>query len=260
MTKHLLKFLLIAFLFISCEKDNFDSTYPTTFKVIPSETISQMRTSFSSNNKYLTTTLDDFGFCGYSGDPLIVDSPPIQELLTESGAIDLVKNFVSENRSETGVENPDDLHFIQISPSSGYNGAIGWYLKTSYQKVDTIQVMYSEIIFHITNREVTFCIGNWFPNIDIPRNFNFNQNKAKTLLINKVVSHYTIAGQPYYVTISKSDLDNSTIGLKILPITTDDKIELRVGWLFNIPGPVYYKIYIDVMTGEIIGQEPTIIS
>jgi len=260
MTKHLLKFLLFPILLISCEKDNFDSTYPTTFKVVPSEAISQLRTSFSSNNKYLTTTLNEFGFCGYFGDPLTVDSPPRRDLLTESEAIDLVKNFVSGNRSETGVENPGDLKFTQISSSSGYNGTIGWSLKSSYQKVDTIEVLYSEIIFHITNREVTFCIGNWFPDIYIPRNFNFNQNKAKTLLINKVVSHYTIAGQAYYVTISTSDLDNSTIGLKILPITTDDKIELRVGWLINIPGPVYYKIYIDVMTGEIIGQEPTIIS
>lgn len=85
----------------------------------------------------------------------------------------MVKNFVSRNRSETGVENPNDLNFTQISSSSGYNGAIGW---------------------------------------------------------------------------------------SILPVNNDDMIELRVGWLFNIPGPVYYKIYIDVMTGEIIGQEPTIIS
>lgn len=260
MTRHLLKFLLFAFLFISCEKNNFDSTYPTSFKVVPSESISQMRTSFSSNNKYLTTTLTEFGFSGYFGDPITVDSPPQKDLLTESGAIDVVKNFVSKNRSETGVKNPDDLNFTQISSSSGYNGAQGWSLKSSYQKVDTIEVQSSEILFHITNREVTFCIGNWFPNIYIPRNFNINQNKAKTLLINKVVTHYTFAGQPYYVTISTSDLDSSKVGLKILPITTNDKIELRVGWLFNIPGPVYYKIYIDVMTGDIIGQEPIIIS
>ena len=62
MTKHLLKFLPFTFLFFSCEKNNFDSTYPTTFKVVSSESISQMRASFSSNNKYLTTTLNEFGF------------------------------------------------------------------------------------------------------------------------------------------------------------------------------------------------------
>jgi hypothetical protein len=35
---------------------------------------------------------------------------------------------------------------------------------------------------------------------------------------------------------------------------------LRVTWEFNIPGPVYYKIYVDVMTGEIVMAVPTIIS
>jgi hypothetical protein len=247
-------------MFVSCEKNDFDSNYPTTFRVVPSETLSQMRTSFSSKNKYLTTSLNEFGFCDYFGDPLTAESPPLQDLLTESGAVEVVKSFVSKNRSETGVENPNDLIFSQISSNSGYDGTTGWVFRSSYQKIDTIEVMYSEILFHITNREVTFCIGNWFPDINIPKKFNISQNNAKTFLLNKVVSHSTIAGKEYYVTISAADIDKSTIGLKILPITADDKIELRVAWLFNIPGPVYYKIYVDVMTGEIIGQEPTIIS
>jgi len=73
MTRHLLKFLLFAFLFISCEKNNYDSTCPTSFKVVPSESISQMRTSFSSNIKYLTTTLNEFGFsdCFVSRDKVL---------------------------------------------------------------------------------------------------------------------------------------------------------------------------------------------
>jgi hypothetical protein len=245
---------------VSCERNDFDSNYPTTFKVYSSETLSQMQTSFSSKNKYLTTSLNEFGFCGFFGDPLIVESPPIQELLTQSEAIEIIKNFVSKNIPETGVENPNDLTFSQISRSSEYGGAVGWSFKTSYQKVDTIEVMYSVIIFHITNREVTFCVGNWFPDIYIPRKFNISQNNAKTYLIGKVVSHITFVGEKYYVTISKADIDKSTTSLKILPITTEDKTELRVSWQINIPRPVYYIIHVDVMTGEIIGQEPTIIS
>ena len=64
----------------------------------------------------------------------------------------------------------------------------------------------------------------------------------------------------FLISCEKNNIDKSTIGLKILPITTNDKIELRVSWLFNIPGPVFYKIYVDVMTGEIIREEPTIYS
>jgi hypothetical protein len=112
----------------------------------------------------------------------------------------------------------------------------------------------------IKNREIEYCIGNWYHNIYVPKSFNFDQDKAKAILVNKVVSHTTIGGQQYNVTISATDLNSSITKLKILPLTTDDKIELRVSWQINIPGPVYYKIYVDVMTGDIIGEEPTIIS
>jgi hypothetical protein len=260
MAKHLLKLLPFVLLFLSCEKSDIDSNYPTTFNKLSTEKLSQERTTFSSINKYLTTTLNDFGFCGYSGDPLIVESPPLQDLLTQSEAIEIVKNFALKNPSETGIKNPNDLTFYQISSNTGYDGANGWLLKSSFQKIDTVEVMYSEIIFHIKNREVTFCIGNWFPDIYVPKHFNINQDKAKTLLINKVVSHTSIGGEKNYVTISAGDLNESTVKLKILPITSDDRIELRIGWQINIPGPVYYIIYVDVMTGDIIGQEPTIIS
>lgn len=74
------------------------------------------------------------------------------------------------------------------------------------------------------------------------------------------MTHYDIAGKPYYVKITTADLEKSTSKLKIYPIKDAKKIELRVTWEINIPTPVYYKIYIDVMTGEIIAKEPTIIS
>lgn len=253
-------FLLLVFLFLSCEKDNFDSVYPTTIKIVPMEIISHQRASFSSRNIYMITSLNEFGFCGYSGDLLSAESPPAGDSLTEAEARETATNFIAVNSSATGVSVPKDMGFTQILPASGFNGTSGWYLRSSSQKVDTIEVLYTDILFHITNREVTFCIGNWFPDVYIPKEFNINKEKAKTYLLNKVVSHSNIAGQPYYVTITAADINNSTIGLKILPVTDSDKIELRVCWLFNIPGPVFYKIYIDVMTGEIEGQEPAIFS
>lgn len=252
--------LPFALLLGSCEKNDSDSYYPTTLRVLPSETLSQMRSSFALKNQYLVSSLNEFGFCDYLEDPLTAESPPVRDLSTESEAIEIVKNFASKNKSETGVENPDDLTFSQISSDTGYAGIVTWHLRTSHQKVDDIEVIYAGIVFHITSREVTGCVGNWYPDIYIPEKFNISQTKAKTDLIGKTVSHYTFGGDVYYVTISKTDIEMSTINLKILSVTSDDKIELRVTWLINFPNPVYYQIYVDVMTGEIIGEAPTIIS
>ncbi|HPR84568.1 MAG TPA: hypothetical protein PLG33_00875, partial [Prolixibacteraceae bacterium] len=48
-------------------------------------------------------------------------------------------------------------------------------------------------------------------------------------------------------------------GLKIYPIKSDDKIQLFVTWKIYVPD-VFYILYVDVMTGETIAAEPTIIS
>ena len=156
--------------------------------------------------------------------------------------------------------NPADLAFVDISTSTGFGGSVGWHFKTANQKVDTIEVLNSMIFIHLTNGVVSSCYGNWFPEIFIPSKFNFNQTKAKESLEGKNVSHYNFGGQEYTVQISKTELDQSKIRLKILPVENVDRIELRVCWQVNIPGPVYYIIYVDVMTGAIIGKEPTIIS
>ena len=260
MTKPLSLILLFSILFLSCERIDIPENYPTTFKKLSSGILSQMRSSYAIKNKYMTSSVNDFGFCGYNGDPINAGTPPIQDIITQSKAIEIVKTFVSNNKSETAVTNSNDLAFYKISTDTGFGGAIGWHFKTVNQKVDTIEVMYSMILFHLTNGVVTSCYGNWFPEINIPAKFNIGQSKAKESLNSKVVSHYTMGGTEDKVTISKTDLDKSTIGLKILPIENENKIELRVCWQINIPGPVYYKIYVDVITGAIVQQEPTIIS
>jgi Zn-dependent metalloprotease len=260
MKKSLPTILILSTLILSCEKYDIPKNYPTTFNKLSSATISQMRSSYALRNHYVSTSINDFGFCDLIGDPLNVGTPPLQNAISKSEAIDIVKTFVSLNGDVTGVKNPQDLAFSQTSTTTGYGGAIGWHFRTANQKVDTIEVLYSEILIHLTNSAVTLCYGNWYPGIFIPYEFNVSQTKAVASLNGKVVSHYLFGGTEYHVTISQADLDNSTIGLKILPIEKEDKIELRVCWQINIPVPVYYIMYVDVMTGEIIGQEPTIIS
>jgi Zn-dependent metalloprotease len=260
MTKQLPIILLLSILFSSCEKFEIPEDYPSIYQKLQSSRLSQMRTSLAMQNPYLVTSVNDFGFCDYLDDLLDVDTPPLQPSISQSEAIEITKYFISQHPIETGVKNSEDISFYKISTDTGYGGAIGWHFKTTNQKADTIEVMYSMILIHLTNGVVTSCYGNWYPYIFIPSHFNISQNKAKADLIGKTLSHYTIGGSEYYVTIKKADLDKSSIGLKILPIENEDIIELRVCWKINIPQPVYYEIYIDVMTGKIISQIPTIVS
>src|SRR5665648_28580 len=265
MTKHLLIFLLFAFTLLSCDKNNLsypdDPNYPTVIKKLNSGTLAELRNSYAQKNKYLTSSLNEYGFCSYSEANATFDTPPLLNMPTQPEAIEIVKSFVSQNSAFTSIKNPTEITFSDNFESSDYwDGASSLVLKTANQRIDTLEVMYTQIIFHLKSRELVYCAGNCYPNVYIPNKFNINPENAKTSLLNKVVWHSTIAGVPYSATITAASLAASTIRLVVLPTTINDQIELRVTWQINIPGPVYYLIFVDVMTGELISEQPTIIS
>jgi hypothetical protein len=260
MVKTLPIILVIFILTMSCEKimeNNIPENYPTTYKKNSPDILLQMRASYALKNPYMTTSLNDFGFCDWHGDLLDVGTTPLQNIITQSEATDIVRNFVSNNSTETGVINSNDLDFYKVRTYTGSDGAIRWHFISSNQKIDTVEILQTKFLIYLTNNEVSLCVGNWYPEIFIPSEFNVNQTKAKADLIGKVVTHYPFESPKYNVTITEVDLIKSKIGLKVLPLENGDITELRVCWEMDIPGPVYYKVYIDVMTGNIVGQEPT---
>jgi hypothetical protein len=265
MSKQLLFSLFVACLLISCDKTDLnytqDSNYPTVINKLSSTVLTGLKTDYAQKNQYISSSLNQFGFCDLEEINNSVVSPPLSNLLAQSEAIEIVNSFVSKNTTYTGIENPAVLSFSDTFLSSPYwDGATCWVLKSSNQFFDTVEVINSRIIFHLKSHELVYCAGNWYPKVYIPGTFNINRDNAKSLLLNKIVWHSTIAGVPYSAQITDESLAASTVRLIIVPVTTEDKIELRVTWQFNIPAPVYYIIRVDVMTGDIISQEPTIFS
>lgn len=263
MNKPLIVIILGLFLLSSCEKYDIPADYPTTYSRLSPSEYNQKVISYAAKNNYISSSLDEFGFCGFPDtydDIVIGETPPNQGDFTQSEAIEIIKYFVSNNSSETGIKNPSDLTFPKMSFSTGFNNSLKWYCTGSSQKIDTIEVLYSNIIFHVTNKEISWCVGNWYPEIFVPSEFNISQTKAKSILNKKEVYHSTIAGDKYSVKITQKDLEESKVRLKIYPNLENDKIQLRVCWEINIPGPVYHRMYVDVITGDVVGQVPTIIS
>ncbi len=260
MLKKSLLILFLGILLKGCEERDFfinDINYPTTINKIPADELSQLQSEYFQRNEYIVTSLNQFGFCahGYR----VVEPPPVLDPLSEMEADALIRNFISINQSCVGVNNINEITYSRLDSSHNSSNTF-WDINTPNQRIDTIEVLDTKIVFKIQNREVRRCVGNWYPVVYIPKVFNFNSKKAKLFLVNKVVSHYDFGGEEYEVTITPECLNESSVRLVICPIKTDDKIEVRVSWEFNIPSPVYYLIYIDVMTGEIIKKEPTIIS
>jgi hypothetical protein len=251
-------FILSVILITGCEKDYISAGYPTTYSKYPEDVISHKISNYVNRNPYLNTTLNEYGFCKFSSYQNYKE-PPGTGQISKDEAIDLARKFISENPSETGVKNANKIDFPNPSTSTSFSGAVLWYLRSLNQKVDTIEVLNSSIIVHLINGKVNDCWGNWYPEINIPNRFNYDQNRAKESLVGLVVSHYTFAGQEYRKTISRADLNDCTVRLKIYPIEEDDKIKLWVCWQIYITAAEYI-FYVDVVTGDIISKEPTIIS
>ena len=265
MTKQFLIFLFFTCTLFSCDKSNLiypdDPNYPTVIEKLSPSVISDLKTAYAQKYKYFISSISEYGFCGDGDVNATVEQPPLLNPLTLAEAIEKVKSFVSQNTTFTGVKNAADLKLTFSYSDTGYwDNATYWFGHSGDQFIDTIEVINSQIGFQIKNRELRSCVGNWYPTVYIPGKFNVDRGSAKTLLLNKVVWHSTIAGIPYSATITAASLVASTTHLVIFPITFNNQIELRVTWQINIPGPVYYLIYVDVMTGELISEQPTIFS
>jgi hypothetical protein len=92
------------------------------------------------------------------------------------------------------------------------------------------------------------CIGNWYPEIFIPTEFNVNQTKAKADLIGKVVTHYRFEGPKYTVAISEADFISG-----ISPFTSIKADKRNYCWLAGFKGnsPVLH-----VFDGEVWESSP----
>ena len=257
--------LLLAILFlgvIGCKDDPIDeiiedTLYPTTIYRLSEETLLQMRNDFKQRNPDVYTSLNQFGFCdmlepgGKNG---------VSGGFTKEEAITAVKEFVAQNPEYTGVKNPNDLQFSRIESFTGYNDAIFWNFRTENQIINNIEIDYTGILFQTQNKKLVSCYGNHFPNVYIPKKFNFNIEQAKSKLLGKEIIHWDIGGNPYSLgNVAEEHLQKAFAKLIIIPVTTDEKIELHITWQIYLDS-LYYIFEIDVMTGEIIREIPTIIA
>ncbi len=265
MKKNLLIILVLASFLSNCEKSsypvNFDINYPTIIRKIDAEQLTRLRSDYSERNSYLFSSLNQFGYCAPPEEYKEPESMSSGSVSSPYEAISVAKRFIAKNSQFTGIADTNDLHFIQVRETSGnQDGLNRWHLHSELQKFDSIEVLSTQIIITIRGKEVYSCVGNWYPEIYIPDEIKVSLGKAKEILLNTTATHYNIAGQPYYVKVSGESLSKSTSKLMVVPIVTADQTELRLCWEVNIPSPVFFIMYIDVMTGRIIKQEPTIIS
>ncbi|MDP4238304.1 MAG: hypothetical protein Q8904_02395 [Bacteroidota bacterium] len=238
---------------------NSDTRYPTTYKKQDATTLIQMRREFATANPFLTSSITDFGFCGFLDNLLPAPWPARIPDLTRSEAINATQSFIAQNSSFLGVKPSEKVTFSRVDSFTVSDGSVKWHLSSNLQKQDTLEVYDTHLNFSLTNGKITSCEGNWYPAIYVPAKINVNKDRVKSILLNKVVYLSDIAGRPIPMTITAKSLETAAFSNMIYPLKTTAKIELHVVWVVSIPD-VFYVVYLDVMSGEIIGGFPTVYS
>lgn len=236
-----------------------DPSYPTIYYSLDSITLYNKRTEYAERNKYMEFTLNKFGFCAH-GD-VQTDSLPTADSISEAEAIDLAKDFILKNMNETGINSTDDITYEKIRECSINDTTITshWCLTINNQTIDSIEVFETKVGLRIKNGKVVNCKGNWYPDIYIPANFNFDQEQAKSLLVGRIMTYSDFGGGAHYIKITKENFNSGNVSLVAFPKLFADLIELHILWRIYIP-EVFNTLYVDVMTGEIILKEPTVLT
>lgn len=255
--------VLLFILFIQgCDQNNVtlnnELSYPTTYKKLDIATLKLMRTEFATANPYCVSSINDFGFCGFLDSLLPAQWPARIPDLTGSEAITVANSFISKNSTLLGVKASDVFTFTRSDSITIFEGSLKWFITADFQNYEGLEVYDTYISFEITDGKVTACSGNWYPYIYIPLKFNIdNEVKAKAAVLNKIVYLYEITGRPAPQNITAKSLETAIFSKMIYPVYINNQIELHVIWILSIPD-VHYVVYLDVMSGEIIGGYPTL--
>lgn len=253
--------VLSLLFFVGCKNNlevPLDKNYPTTIYKLSDAEYEKAYKEYIAKNPYITSDIDSFGFCSLTKNRSNIIYPPLKTI-TKEEAEKIIKDFITKNPKETGILDVNKVNLNFSNETFSYDGSQLISFLSENQVVENLE-LFSHVVFHVYNGQISFCRGNWYEKVYVPRSFSIDSIQAKLKLNNRTMVHYDIAGNPHYVKITSEYLEKSTSKLKIYPKKYANKIELRVVWEVNIPNPIFYKVYMDVMTSEIISEEPTIIS
>ncbi len=252
-----------SFLFTNCDLEQnspyINDDYPTTYSKLDMNMLNNLQSQFTIDNPNLNSSLNAFGFFGFSDFNPSGIWPSKLPNLSKDSAYQVVKSFITLNSKYAGIKNPSEINFISLDSSKVSDGSISWHFVISSQIYKGLEVNSTGLTIMLINGKVTWCIGNWFPQINIPIVDKFDSISAKNQLLNQIVTHYSIGGELSSFKITESNLKSAQSKKMIYPLQQNDKIELHVVWNIYVPD-VFYVLLVDVITGQIVGSYPTIIS
>lgn len=262
----------IACNLLTAENPSLD--YPTAYPVLELSEVQQMNEEYqSANNNHICSTLDKYGFTGFS-ELFFEDgqSPCANRVITRTEMnnsdtlISTAKASLSRNEEYTGVQDSAKLEVKELVPLYGCticegpdvnNVPIEWKVTFENQKVDTIEIKGTEIAVFIDAKGVNRIWGNWYPDITIPDIITYGYLDVQEGMAGWQIDMRPYTGEEEIYTVKAGDI--SGIPRKVLYATENEdqqQLEIRYCWELRIEyeGQNFdgWRAYVDIEEGLLI--------
>lgn len=243
-----------------------DPNYPTRYCILTDAERNELYENFDSDLK-IYFEVDSFGYLDRKNDK-ILDSEIFEGNLNNVKDVETIAlNYIEEYQIYYGLSNIMDLNVREISGYwVGYGGKFlqehesdrnRWYVSFENQVYKNIEVYNSKIGLYISPKGVYQSYGNWYPEIYIPQNLDVSFSEAKQKIVGEIIGYSDWGGSKQHAVTSDDFYSNDTPEKMIIPFRKGDCIELRLCW--KIESKTIWNFYVDVMSGELIMNEQTVI-
>ncbi|MEO1022254.1 MAG: hypothetical protein AAFW89_06895 [Bacteroidota bacterium] len=268
---------------IACEvisvEETPEETYPIIIPVLETGTLSELNQQYQVfNNGELCSTLNEFGFTGFSRvlfpggvNPCLSREPVRVELTNQDTLRTLAKEILVKNALYTNVTDTVTLELLEELPINGCtvcegpglnNVPIEWKFTFRGQEIEGFEVPETQITVFVDNEGVNRVWGNWYPEVVFPpvKQVGFAIARQKMEGWQFFMEEFT--GEEIVFTVSENELNEIPVESPLV-LRDTDRLEIRNTWKV----PIHYShptfsgwfAFVDVMDGTILKIEPKLI-
>lgn len=251
--------------------------YPTVYSRVELGELEALNAEYHElNNGRLCSTLNEFGFTGFSEILFVNGQNPCErtnrdvvriEMTNTDTLLSAAKRVLYKNRKFTGVQDVNQLKLKSMSPQPGcincgrpdeYSANIEWSLTFQNQYVDSAEVLGTEITVFLDALGVNRIWGNWYANFKSPDFINFGYVDVQEEMTGMEINMQPYIGEDTTYVIQAQDFQE--IPTKVhYPREKDNgnELEIRTCWAI----PIQYRLdetfpgwiaYIDIKEGILI--------
>lgn len=279
--QNFLKYVIIIGLFvgaISCDLlivEDENSGYPTLYSRYSKSELQEINQEYHVlNNGLLCSTLNEYGFTGYSevlfeddGNPCDRNNREVVrvEMNNTDTLLTAAKKSLLRNSVYTGVEDTSALILEEMHPIPGCTENCGgpnqnlvnieWMLVFEEQKVDSVKVPGTEISVVIDAKGVNRIWGNWYADFKIPPFVNYGYLEVMEGIVGWEIDMRNYNDEAFIYTVQEEDVTERPV-LMHKTSETGNGLEMRTCWAV----PVKYQgkdfegwmAYIDIKEGHLV--------